>query len=84
MRDLVHTQDPVKISFIVSLLKEAGVDTHVADENLSVNLGFLGIVKRIQVPDDQLAAACEVLFDADLKEEITAEALQWLAKSRRM
>lgn len=83
MRDIVHTQDPVKVSFIVALLKEAGIDTHVADENMSVTGSFLALPQRIQVTDDDVARACEVLFEADLRDEIYAETLEWLVKSRR-
>jgi hypothetical protein len=82
MRDIVHTQDPVKVSFIVALLKEAGIDAHVADENMSVTGSFLAFPRRIQVSDDQAAAACEVLLEADMKDEIKAETLEWLANSR--
>lgn len=67
MRDLVTTNDPVLLSYVQALLKEAGVDYAVFDANMSAVQGTLGAVpQRLAVPEDSLAAARRILDDAGL------------------
>ena len=71
MRDIVRTSDPVLISFIESLLREAGLHYHVADANMSIAEGSIGIFpRRILVLDDDFGTARQLLADAGLAAEL--------------
>lgn len=53
MRELLRTNDPVLISFIETLLREAGIEALVFDANMSVLEGSLGVLpRRVMVADD--------------------------------
>jgi len=67
MRDLVATNDPVLISYLLVLLHDAGIETAVFDGNMSTVQGSLGaVLQRLAVPDDCWEAARRLLVDADL------------------
>jgi Putative prokaryotic signal transducing protein len=71
MRELVRTNDAVLISAIEALLKGAGIDHMVVDQNMSILEGSIGIFpRRVLVGDDQLDAAQELLEDAGFGSEI--------------
>ncbi|MCX7305034.1 MAG: DUF2007 domain-containing protein [Hyphomicrobiales bacterium] len=71
MKELIRTNDPVVISFAQSLLKDAGIGCMVADQNMSVLDGSIGILpRRILVMDDDLDAAQRILADAGIANEI--------------
>jgi hypothetical protein len=73
MDELLRTNDPVLISVVESLLKEAGIEIWVADQNMSVIEGSLGILpRRVMVPSDQMATARQLLVDAGLANELPA------------
>ena len=58
MRELVRTNDAVLISAIEALLKGAGIDHMVVDQNMSILEGSIGIFpRRVLVGDDQIDAA---------------------------
>ena len=70
MRELVRTNDAVLISAIEALLKGAGIDHMVVDQNMSILEGSIGIFpRRVLVGDDQLDAAQELLEDAGFGNE---------------
>ncbi|MEQ9245481.1 MAG: DUF2007 domain-containing protein, partial [Nitratireductor sp.] len=46
MIELIRTNDPVVISFVESLLRDAGIAFFVADQNMSIMEGSLGILPR--------------------------------------
>ena len=46
MIELVRTNDPVVISFVESLMRDAGIAFLVADQNMSIMDGSLGILPR--------------------------------------
>ena len=72
MRDIVRTNDPVLVSFIESLLREAGLHYHVADANMSIAEGSIGIFpRRVLVLDDDLETARQLLVDAGLAAELS-------------
>jgi hypothetical protein len=72
MIELLRTNDAVVISFVQSLLKDAGIDCLLADENMSVLDGSLGILpRRILVPEDNANAARRLLADAGIANEIS-------------
>ena len=71
MRDILHTRDPVLVSFVASLLGEAGIRFHVADVNISIVEGSIGAFpRRIQVEDARLGEAVRLLKDAGLEGEL--------------
>ena len=58
MRELVRTNDAVVLSAIEALLKGAGIEHLIVDQNMSVLEGSIGIFpRRILVDDDELLAA---------------------------
>lgn len=74
MIELLRTNDPVVLSFVEALLRDAGIHYFVADQNMSIVEGSLGIIpRRILVPDEDLAAARRVLIDAGLAHELEAD-----------
>lgn len=71
MREIVRTNDAVLISAIEALLKGAGINHMVLDQNMSVLEGSLGMLpRRILVADDQAARARRLLTDAGLGHEL--------------
>jgi hypothetical protein len=71
MEEIVRTNNLVTISFIEALLKEAGITPFIADQNMSVIEGSLGILpRRVLVPDDQAEEARRILRDAGIGEEL--------------
>jgi hypothetical protein len=71
MLELVRTNNAVLISFIEALLKEAGIDFLVADQNMSIVEGSLGILpRRILVKSEDLAKAERIIRDAGIAEEL--------------
>ena len=67
MEELVRTNDPVLISFLESLLDEAGIKFFVADGNMSILEGGIGIFpRRLMVRADEYDAAMRVLRDNDV------------------
>ena len=75
MRELLRTQDPVLVGFVEVLLHEAGIAHHVADANMSIMEGSIGIFpKRILVVDDGYEDARRVLEEAGLSGELPAVA----------
>jgi len=71
MKELIRTNDAVLISFVSSLLAESDVDYMVADTNMSVMEGSLGILpRRILVADDQMDKAQQILEEAGVGDAI--------------
>lgn len=71
MIELIRTNDAVVLSFVQSLLRDAGIDCLVADENMSIMDGSLGILpRRILVPEDDADEAKAILIDAGIGDEI--------------
>src|SRR5690606_37281634 len=71
MIELVRTNDPVVISFIESLMRDAGIGFLVADQNMSVMDGSLGILpRRILVESERAEEARRILADAGVGNEM--------------
>lgn len=71
MIELVRTNDAVVISFVRSLMRDAGIPILVADQNMSILDGSLGILpRRILVDADDAARARRILADAGIAHEI--------------
>jgi hypothetical protein len=71
MRELVRTNNAVLITAIEALLKGAGIPHFVADGNMSVLEGSLGILpRRVLVPEDHERQARKLMEDAGLGHEL--------------
>ena len=71
MIELVRTNDAVIISFVESLMRDAGIACFVADQNMSILEGSIGLLqKRIMVNTDQTDAARRILTNADIANKI--------------
>ncbi|MBN9431248.1 MAG: DUF2007 domain-containing protein [Bosea sp.] len=71
MEELIRTNDMVLISFAESLLKEAGIVYLLADQNMSVIEGSLGVLpRRILVDADSFDEARRLMTDAGIGDEL--------------
>ena len=71
MQELVRSNDMVLMSFIQTLLDEVGIRHFVADENMSVLEGSIGVLaKRLMVDSDMIERARQLLNDAGVGEEL--------------
>lgn len=71
MFELIRTNDAVILSFVQSLLRDAGIDCLVADQNMSVLDGSIGVLpRRILVPENDAEEAKALLLDAGVGNEI--------------
>ncbi|HVZ13247.1 MAG TPA: DUF2007 domain-containing protein [Bauldia sp.] len=71
MEELLRTNDLVLISFVDALLREAGIDAWVADQNMSIVEGSLGVLqRRVMVPADRLDQARRLLREAGVGGEL--------------
>ncbi len=73
MIELLRTNDAVIISFVEALMRDAGIGCMVADRNMSVLDGSLGILpRRILIERDRLEEARRILTDAGIAHEMRA------------
>ena len=71
MEELLRTNDLVLISFVESLLREAGIKPWIADQNMSIIEGSLGVLpRRIMVLADEITQARRLLIDAGVGNEL--------------
>ncbi len=71
MKELIRTNDAVIISFVESLLKDAGIGCFIADQNMSVLDGSIGILpRRVMVVDEEVDQARRILVDAGIANEM--------------
>jgi hypothetical protein len=67
MREILRTNNPVLLSFVEALLRDAGLEPVVADLNMSVLEGSIGILpRRILVGTEDWTRARRVLNEAGL------------------
>ncbi len=65
MHVVVTTNDPVRLSFLVALLADAGIPSVVLDANVSAMEGSIGAIpRRLAVTAEDGGAARRVLQDA--------------------
>jgi hypothetical protein len=68
MREVLRSNDMVLISFAECLLRDAGIDCAVFDENMSILEGSIGILpRRILVEEDKQERALSILEEAGLE-----------------
>ena len=71
MIELMRSNDAVLISFVEALLRDAGVTFFIADQNMSVIEGSLGILpRRVMISDDDVDRARLLLADAGIEGEM--------------
>jgi hypothetical protein len=65
MKELLRTNDVVRLSWLEALLADAGVETLVLDLHTSILEGSIGILpRRLMVSDHDYLRARRVLLDA--------------------
>lgn len=70
MLELIRTNDPVLISFVESLLRDSDIGFFVADQNMSIMEGSLGILpRRVMIGEDDAERARQLLKDAGIGNE---------------
>jgi hypothetical protein len=71
MIEIIRTNDAVVLSFAQSLLRDAGIECLVADQNMSVLDGSIGILpRRILVSEDDAEQARRIFSDAGIGNEM--------------
>ncbi len=65
MRELLRTNDPVKLSWLQALLADAGIEAMVLDTHTSIVEGSIGAIpRRLCVIPEDFERAKRVLEDA--------------------
>jgi hypothetical protein len=65
MHVLVKSSDPIRLSFLVSLLRDAGIEAEILDTQISAMEGMIGAFpRRLVVSDDDEIRARRVLKEA--------------------
>jgi hypothetical protein len=65
MRIVVTSNDPVRLSFLMALLRDAGIGCVLLDAHVSAMEGSIGAIpRRLAVADDDGAQATRVLREA--------------------
>lgn len=71
MHLLLQTNNPVLLSYVQSLLADAGVEAVVFDVNISILEGSIGVFpRRVMVHEDDIGRARHVLWEAGLADEM--------------
>lgn len=71
MKELVRTNDPVLLSYMVSLLADHGIEAVIFDTHASIVEGSIGAIpRRLMVIDDDVDAARRHLRAAGLAAEL--------------
>ncbi|MFC4626012.1 DUF2007 domain-containing protein [Daeguia caeni] len=71
MIELMRTNDSVLLSFAEALMKEGGIPCFIADSNMSIIEGSLGILpRRLLVEEEQGDKARRILTEAGLGHEL--------------
>ncbi len=65
MRTIVTTNDPVRLSFLIALLRDAGIASAAFDTHTSMVEGSIGaIARRLMVANEDEAQAMRILIEA--------------------
>jgi hypothetical protein len=71
MELLLRTNDAVLLSFAQALLKDAGIESVLFDQNMSIIEGSIGILpRRLLVPSGSIDAARRLLREAGIGKEL--------------
>ena len=67
MKELLRSNDAVLISYVSALLQEDGIGFMVADANMSVMEGSVGVLpRRVLVESDSIGQARRILTEAGI------------------
>ena len=65
MTELLRTTDPVRLSWLVALLADAGIEAIVLDSHTSILEGSIGAIpRRLMVGTEDAAQALRILREA--------------------
>jgi hypothetical protein len=71
LEELLRTNDIVLISYVEALLRDARITAFVADQNMSVIEGSLGVLpRRVLVAADEMEEARRLLREAGIEAEL--------------
>ena len=71
MKELIRSNDPVLVSFVSALLKEAGIAYTVLDTNMSVMEGSIGVLpQRVLVEEISVDKARALLTEAGVGNDL--------------
>jgi hypothetical protein len=71
MKELIRSNDPVLVSFVSALLKEAGIAFTVLDTNMSVMEGSIGVLpQRVLVEEISVDKARTLLTEAGVGNDL--------------
>lgn len=71
MKELLRTNNVVTLSFIESLLSDAGIVSLILDEHMSILEGSVGVLpRRLLVRDEDHFRATRLIKDAGLSHEL--------------
>ena len=74
MLEILRSNNPVLLNFVEVLLRDAGVTPTVADNNMSVLEGSIGILpRRVLVQSEDWSRARRVLQEAGLGDWVNAD-----------
>lgn len=71
MKELLRTNDIVKLSWLTALLSDAGIEALLLDNNTSILEGSAGAIpRRLMVVDEDYQQAKRVLIEAGEEKEL--------------
>ncbi|MDZ7824469.1 MAG: DUF2007 domain-containing protein [Ahrensia sp.] len=71
MEELLRSNNMITLSFVQSLMKDAGIECLWADQNMSTLEGSVGAIpQRILVDADKLIEARRIIIDVGLEKEL--------------
>ncbi len=71
MKEILRTNDAVLVSAVAALLQAAGIRYWVADQNMSVLEGSIGVLpRRLLVPEENEKTARALLREAGFGDEL--------------
>jgi len=74
MKELLRSNDAVLLSYVTALLEEDSIGFMVADANMSVLEGSIGILpRRILVESEKIAQARRILTEAGIGHVISED-----------
>ena len=74
MKELLRSNDAVLLSYVTALLEEDAIGFMVADANMSVLEGSIGILqRRILVESEKMAQARRILTEAGIGHVISED-----------
>ena len=67
----MRSNNPVTLSFVEALMRDAGIGVMIADQYMSILEGSIGAIpRRILVESDRIEQARRIMRDAGLADEL--------------